>query len=186
MLKDNYTKYRTDKFSTHSYLGIYGQLFDPRKDSVKNCLEVGIQRGGSMILWSDLFPQAHIYGADIIPLPNDFVLTDRMTHLVGDAYDVNFIKKHFGEMKFDVLVDDGPHTLPSMLFFAQHYSKLLAPKGALVIEDIQSPAWIHQIINSLPSELRSKAKFIDNKSAVSPVVGKPVGDDIILYIDLKE
>ena len=177
MLKDNYTKYKTDKFSTHSYLGIYSQLFDPRKDSVKNVLEIGVQNGGSLVLWSDLFPDAHIYGADIKPLPDTFVLTDRMTHIPGNAYDVSFMNTHFNNMKFDVLVDDGPHTLESMLFFAKHYSGLLAPGGALAIEDVASPTWIPKIIMAFPKEYQSKVKYIDRKS-------QRAQDDIIIYMEL--
>lgn len=178
MLKDNYKKYRTDKFSTHSYLEPYGMLFDHRGEDVKNVLEIGIQNGGSLEIWSDLFPKAKIYGVDINPLPSTFQLSDRMTHIIGNAYDVNFINKHFNSMKFDVIIDDGPHTLDSMLFFARHYSYLLANNGVMAIEDVASPTWINQIIKTFPATLQPKVKFIDYKSG-----NRNVWDDILIYVD---
>lgn len=182
MLKDTYTKYYTDKFSAHSYLDIYCQLFDKRKDSVLNVLEIGIQSGGSMVLWSELFPNAHIYGVDIKPLPPKFQLTDRMTHIVGNAYDVGFMNKYFENMKFDVMVDDGPHTLDSFLFFAKNYSKLLAPGGALVIEDIGGPNYVPPIKLAFPKEYQSKIKHI-TKNFNRKDNGKPAQDTLV-YLEI--
>jgi hypothetical protein len=38
--------------------------------------------------------------------------------------------------RFDVMIDDGPHTLESMLKFIRLYSKLMTDNGILIIEDI--------------------------------------------------
>ena len=57
---------RTDKNTVHSYLPLYQQLLINKKETAKNVLEVGIQNGGSIKLWSDFFKNATVYGLDII------------------------------------------------------------------------------------------------------------------------
>ena len=47
------------------------------------------------------------------------------------------------DIKFDFIIDDGPHTLESMIFTLIHYSKLLTPTGILIIEDIPSIDWAY-------------------------------------------
>lgn len=163
MLKNIIKNYRTDKFTSHTYLNVYEDVFKTHKDSIKNLLEIGVQYGLSIQLWNDFLPNAKIYGVDIIPLPNDFVLSDRMTHIIGDAYDVNFMQKYFNNIEFDLIIDDGPHTLESMEFFSKHYNKLLTENGVMIIEDIPVFEWTKKIINALPNKLQNKAKIIDNR-----------------------
>jgi hypothetical protein len=38
---------------------------------------------------------------------------------------------------FDVIIDDGPHTLQSQIFAVNSYFPMLKPGGILIIEDIQ-------------------------------------------------
>ena len=106
-----------------------------------------------------------IYGLDITDMPQDIINAskDRITLFKANAYDQNFIKENFinKNITFDLLMDDGPHSLESMQFFARHYSSLLAPNGIMIIEDIPSLEWIPKIINSFPLNLQSKARAID-------------------------
>ena len=44
---------RTDKNTRHSYLPLYQELLIKKKETATNVLEVGIQMGGSIKLWSD-------------------------------------------------------------------------------------------------------------------------------------
>ena len=45
---------------------MYEQLFNSKKETAKNILEVGICNGGSTKLCSDYFTTANIYGLDIM------------------------------------------------------------------------------------------------------------------------
>ena len=165
MLKNIFQKYQTDKFTSHCYLEIYAEIFDPIKEQINNLLEIGVWKGGSMSLWNDYFLDANIYGIDINDLPIDFIIKPRMTFYKDNAYDINFIQQNFIDksITFDVLIDDGPHTLSSMQFFAQHYSKLLNNNGILVIEDIPDINWIQQIIKLFSVELQDKYKVVDKR-----------------------
>ena len=156
-------KYPTDKFTRHSYLAIYENLFEPIRENVKNVLEVGIQDGYSFSLWNEYFFNAVVYGVDIIELPPNFTMMNRMAFYKGDAYNIEFVQQNFSNKSFDVLIDDGPHTLPSMVFFAQHYSKLLNLGGVLVIEDIQDIDWVPLIIDAFPHELQGMTEVLDKR-----------------------
>ena len=54
-----------------------------------------------------------------------------------DAYkssSMGLIKDKYG--KFDIIIDDGPHTMESQIFFLDHYSELLNDNGVLICEDV--------------------------------------------------
>lgn len=180
MLKSFIGKYATDKFTEHTYSEPYQYLLDPRKDTAKNVLEIGVQNGGSMLLFHDFFSNAHIYGMDVIPLPKEFILKERMAHILSNAYDLKLIKDKFSNQLFDVIIDDGPHSLDSMLFTAKNYSTLLAPNGTLIIEDIPSIEWVTKIINEFPNQFKSKVRIFDNRYI------RNRWDDILVAIDNRD
>lgn len=153
----------TDKFTSHRYLETYEQLFLPIKNRVKNVLEIGIWLGGSIQMWHDLFIDSTIYAADITEAPDFLKNNSRIILFEEDAYNKSFISRNFINplIQFDVMIDDGPHSLESMQFFAAHYGQLLAPGGIMVIEDIPDANWPSQIINHLPNDLKSKARVVD-------------------------
>lgn len=155
----------TDKFTGHRYLDTYDEVFGPRKLTAKNILEIGVDQGGSLLLWRDFFPNANIYGLDIKNNPPelDKYSKDRITYINQNAYDVNCVRENFEYkgMQFDIIIDDGPHSLESMLFFVEHYSVILAPGGVMVIEDIPAIEWTSQIMDKVPAQLKSKSRAVD-------------------------
>lgn len=164
MIKDLFKEelYKTDKFTSHAYLDTYEKVLAPLKDKKMNLLEIGVEYGGSVLFWRDYFLNTEIFCADIKDKPEVLINTpDRINYFQGNAYDNAFINNHFVSRHYDVIIDDGPHTLESMNFFAQHYSQLLAPNGILIVEDIPVLEWTPTIINHLPAHLRAKAQVID-------------------------
>ena len=134
----------TDKNTEHSYLELYENIMHKNKFTAKNILEIGINVGGSIKLWNDYFINATIYGLDIIESPDFLNKYPRINTFKINAYTIDsvnyFVEK---DIKFDFIIDDGPHTLESMIFTLIHYSKLLTPRGVLIIEDIQSIEWAY-------------------------------------------
>ena len=168
--------YNTDKFTGHSYLDTYNELFSPIKDKVKSILEIGIQKGESLLMWKDLFPNAEIYGAEI----NLSALTinpyqDRIIIKQGDAYTHPF-RELFKDKKFDIIIDDGSHLIEHMEFFCKYYPNLLNPGGILIVEDIAYFPHAQQLIQALPKELQSKAQIVDLRSI------KGRWDDVLLVV----
>lgn len=170
----------TDKSWAHQYIHVYQALFEPIRTKVKTVLELGIWDGGSLRMWRDYFDKAQITGIDITDRVNGMTGEERISTIFTDAYTHEAIAA-FGT-KFDVIVDDGPHTLASQQFCAAHYSALLSPKGILVIEDIPDPSWIPQIAAVVPVELQPYMYAIDRRIAPNR---QSVNDELMFVIDLR-
>ena len=180
----------TDKNTSHSYISTYERLFSSKKMFKNNILEIGIgepkqnkENGGSIKLWHDYFPNSTIYGLDIhdISNVNDIIKNnDRIKLFTSiNAYDTTFIENTFvkNDIKFDILIDDGPHTLDSMIFFVTHYLPLLNETGVLVIEDIPDITWINILIQNVPEEYRNFIQIEDLRHV------KNRWDDIMFIIN---
>jgi hypothetical protein len=174
---------RTDKNSTHSYLPLYQSLLIKKKESAKNVLEIGICGGGSIKLWSDFFLNANVYGLDIMNIQNvweDIKNKEKIIlHTSIDAYNNDFFTKYFLNqyIKFDFMLDDGPHTLESMKQFIKLYSQIMTDDGILIIEDVQSWDWIDTLKNEVPENLKQFIKIYDLRP------NKNRYDDIVFTID---
>jgi hypothetical protein len=174
---------RTDKNTTHSYLPLYQQLLISKKDTAKNVLEVGIQQAGSIQLWSKFFTNANVYGLDIMHIDEVWEEVKNKEKIIlytsVDAYNSDFFINTFlnRNVKFDFMLDDGPHTLESMIQFIKLYSHLLTDDGILIIEDVQSWGWIDVLINQVPQHLKPFIKTYDLRP------NKDRYDDIVFTID---
>jgi glutaredoxin-related protein len=174
----------TDKNTDHSYLDLYQELLYSKKATAKNVLEVGIgdfnyKNGGSIKLWCDFFTNATVYGLDVLSidrvideLKNDLRV---VLYMSTDAYDENIFKNIFlnKNIKFDFMLDDGPHSLESMKQFIKLYSQIMTDDGILIIEDIQSLDWISILINEVPENLKQFVKVYDlrpNKNRYDDIV----------------
>jgi cephalosporin hydroxylase len=174
---------RTDKNTTHSYLPLYQNLLIKKKESAKNVLEIGIWLGGSIKLWSDFFLNANVYGLDITNIENIWEGIKNkekiILHTSIDAYNNDFFITHFlnKNIKFDFVLDDGPHTLESMKQFIKLYSQIMTDDGILIIEDVESWDWIDTLKNEVPENLKQFIKIYDLRSI------KNRYDDIVFTID---
>jgi len=174
---------RTDKNTNHSYLDLYQNLLCSKKDSARNVLEIGIFNGGSIKLWYDYFQNATIYALDIMEdifIYHELKGKDRIKlYPSTNAYDEDFFKTNLLDTnnKFDVMLDDGPHTLESMKTFIRLYSQLMTDDGILIVEDIQSIDWIPALINEVPEHLKQYINVYDLRHK------KGRYDDIVLTID---
>jgi hypothetical protein len=178
----------TDKNTTHSYLELYEKLLFRKKETAKYVLEIGIgdfgeKNGGSIKLWKDYFENAKIIAIDILPINSvidELINNERIAlYTETDAYNEEFIKNNLENqnIKLDFILDDGPHTLESMLNCIQLYSNILADDGILIIEDVQSWDWIAILENAVPEHLKKYIKSYDLRQ------NKNRYDDIVFTID---
>jgi hypothetical protein len=178
----------TDKNTVHSYLELYETLLSPKKNTAKNILEIGIgdfkeKNGGSIKLWKAYFPNAKIYALDILPKNRvlDEIINDERVVLFTstNAYDEKFFNENIlkKNLKFDLMLDDGPHTLESMKTFIRLYSKVMTDDGILIIEDIQSIDWWPILYREVPQHLKKFVKPYDLRK------NKNRYDDMIFTID---
>ena len=175
----------TDKNTVHSYINTYEKLFEKKCESAENILEVGIgnfsnRNGGSLLLWAEYFKNATITGIDILPIErvyDEVIQHPRIkTYTRSNAYNVEFVHGNVKE-KLDIAIDDGPHTLESMIDFIKLYSPLLKDDGILVVEDVQNYDWIEYLKLAVPEELRKYIKIFDLRK------NKNRYDDILFVVD---
>jgi len=159
-LNQGYSEGGTDKNTCHSYIeNFYEKVFEPYKESKIDLLEIGIETGGSLKLWKEYFLNSKsIIGIDISDgkIDQRYRNIDGVTINIGDAYDEKFSKKF---EQFDIIIDDGPHTLESQLKSVELYLPKLKEDGLFIIEDIQSI----EHFDSLIEKSKKVCELIDNQ-----------------------
>ena len=170
----------TDKGSAHTYTGMYEGILSQYKNKDCTLLEIGVQSGGSALLWSRYLPNAKFSFADIDqvnPLVLDMIGDKCIFHL-GDAYSdygSNAIKSARPD-GFDIIIDDGPHTLQSMIECIRRYLPIVKKEGYLIIEDVQDISWCDILKNEVPLEYRKNIEIVDTRNF------KNRYDDIVFII----
>lgn len=148
--------YRTDKNDLHCYVDrVYEELFGAIRHSTRRILEIGVETGGSLCMWREYFPNATVTGVDLKPCPQ-VVDRGRIEVVVGDAYSYDTADSIHGG--FDVVIDDGPHTLESMTFVVLNYLQKVRPGGLLVIEDIPDFNWTNILRRLMPAGHRTEVR----------------------------
>ena len=141
----------TDKQVLHSYGPVYEQLLSPLKKANVTVLEVGVQLGGSLLLWHDFLPNSVVIGIDTQDIIDPSIMPRmdplRCAVLFMDAYDNGTISKvqQLAPNGIDVAIDDGPHSLASQQRFLELYLPLLNNGGMAIIEDVQDYSWFDSL-----------------------------------------
>lgn len=147
---------RTDKHTGHDYVdGFYEEEFKKYKNVAKNVLEIGIFSGGSIALWKKYFTEATIFAVDInfdLILP-EFKNIKGVNYHQKDAYTDEFLNII---PNMDIIVDDGPHSLESMKYVVQNYSRKVNTGGIIVIEDVQDISWTTSLLELVPSNFTAE------------------------------
>jgi len=131
----------TDKGTVHCYIDEwYNSEFTPIRYDKLNILEIGINKGDSLILWRDWFINSEITGIDNKSEMNDddIDIVDKIRGvnvIYGDACSP-FTYDSFEDNTFDYIIDDGPHTLESQINCVKNWFSKLKPNGKIIIEDI--------------------------------------------------
>lgn len=126
--------YKTDKASEHSYGPFYDTLFKHfDRFAPLNILELGVQGGGSLLAWKEYFPNGNIWGIDISDSRRKEYKSDKVHFIKADLRDMPI------DGRFNFIIDDSDHFLGTQMFIVENYYPLLASRGVLVIEDVQSP-----------------------------------------------
>ena len=149
-LCDIANKYGTDKCPTHkglrpghSYTPFYETLFRAGGYAVKFVLEIGIERGASLRMWRDFFPQATVVGLDIVP--ENLIQEDRIfSLLINPVLSIEGLKPG----GFNVIVDDGSHNPDDQIAAFLNLFPLLSTQGIYIIEDVQR-GFVSYVRNSL-------------------------------------
>ena len=163
-------KYGSDKCPQikHSYTPFYYNLLKDRQQTIKKVLEMGIgtykdmkhvdrvfdprlnrhyQKGASLKMWRDFFPNAQIYGADYEP--DTLFQEERIETFLCDERKkedlIGLVEKTGSDI--DLFVDDGSHQKEHQIFLCQTIKPLLKDDVIYIIEDVGFPDHIKEALN---------------------------------------
>ena len=155
------TRHGSDKGAGwHTYTTVYARLLGRRVSEPLRIFEMGIGTGtpgvgsnmgaysapgASLRGWRDLFPHAEIYGADI---DRAVLFTEnRIQTAYCDQRDAETIRALWAQpalrTPFDVIVDDGLHTIEGNVSFLTGSLQHVRPGGLYMIEDIMGSTLDH-------------------------------------------
>jgi len=136
-------QYHSDKIA-NCYLERYDPIFEPWLEKKIVLLELGVEKGGSLLLWRDYFPLATIVGIDI-QLPKGFQPTERIHVFEGSQADPQFLSRVANDIApegFDIIIDDASHIGElTKIAFWHLFDNHLKPGGMYVIEDWGTGYW---------------------------------------------
>jgi len=133
-------------YATHTGRGMWkwGQALDmyqthlgPLAARAGNMLEIGVQSGGSVLMYHSVLPQFHYYGMDVNRNCVDF--QDATTTIyIGDQASVPAWATFFSTIQpqLDICIDDGGHQAHQMLTTIQQVLPHMNAGGFFLTEDI--------------------------------------------------
>lgn len=133
----------TDKNDWHGFCDYYEETLSEYQDKDVSILELGTNYGCSAILWHDFLPNSKMLLLDIQETMNpkcwEIMDNDRFTYANCDAYDFDNVEEvtNLFPDGFDIVFDDGPHTLESQKKCIEYYLPILKDGGTMFIEDVQ-------------------------------------------------
>ena len=110
-------------------------------------LEVGVLNGHSIQLWKDYFTNAKIYGMEKAEVyGGDFKC---------DSLNKTEVDKALGDLKFDIIIDDGDHHPESQIKTYKNLKNRLNDGGLYIIEDIHGPKYNNYIYEREVNKIKS-------------------------------
>ncbi len=123
---------------------VYERHFSPLRQKAVTLLEIGIYRGGSLLLWRDYFSKGKIIGLDLHPVTLDDP-SGRVITYQGDQQDTVLLDRVAAEQApsgFDIIIDDGSHLGEiTRKTFVHLFPRHLRTDGLYVIEDWGAGYW---------------------------------------------
>ena len=128
-------KYPTSK-NRSGFVELYEDFFESFRNKKINILEIGVDNGDSLRLWSEYFTNANICGIDI--KKKQFQI-NKVNILCGDQSDELFLKSVVDKYRnFDIIIDDGSHVSKHIISSFNFLFKYLNKDGLYIIEDLQT------------------------------------------------
>ena len=152
-------KYKSDKNlgsdpsqEGHCYGPGYDHVFELFNVNAElNILEIGVQKGGSLVAWKEYFPNASIYGIDIEDQVLDEYRRADFNYLIADIKS-DEAKQWLKEKTFDIIIDDGSHKPYDIMYVVDNFLKNLNKNGFMILEDCWNPEqWISFVQDLVPA-----------------------------------
>jgi hypothetical protein len=151
--------FNTDKATHHNFTEFYDGYFDQMRNESLNILEIGIWKGESLKMWKEYSPNSTIYGLDINNLKH--LEEDRIFIEQADQTDINRMNTVFPSVKFDIIIDDGGHSMYQQQLTLISMLHRLKRGGYFIVEDLHTSLEPHPFYNNDPSK-RTALELIEN------------------------
>lgn len=127
-----------------AYLREYDRILSIYRDRAINLLEIGVQNGGSLEIWSEYFHNAKaIVGCDINPACDQLRFDDaRVVLICGDANSDESERRIVEHAPWlDIVIDDGSHRSSDIVKSFARYFPRLRDGGVFLVEDLHCSYW---------------------------------------------
>lgn len=170
-------KHSTDKAVDHKFTPFYHEKVQHLRNKPLNVLEIGVFHAQSLRTWRDYFANAIIHGFDIDD--RRCYQEERIIIEQGDQTDVPFITTVFGNVVFDLIVDDGGHTMYQQQTTLVNIFDRLKSGGLYILEDLHT-SLLHpnknsttlKLLNDIANNSTSYSGFEVSESAIMKVVSQ--------------
>jgi len=147
------------------YFFIYDRIFSRFLEEGKpiRILEIGVQNGGSLEIWKKYLPQnSEIHGIDINEKCLQLKFNEGISFHLGSATDINFMEKTFGDIQFDVILDDGSHICSDVIQTFEYLFPKIKNGGCYIVEDMHTSYWKNYGGGNNKSSIEYFKKLIDS------------------------
>lgn len=124
-----------------NYLEIYDDVFHKFIGKYPNYLEIGVQNGGSLQIATKFFKNGNIYGVDVNPKVCKMYLGHNIKTYCFDIKNKEKIYEYFGNVDFDIILDDGSHLNPDIISAFRILFSKINPGGIYAVEDLHTSYW---------------------------------------------
>jgi O-antigen biosynthesis protein len=125
------------------YFNQYEEKFSEYKNFSVKILEIGIENGGSLEIYSKYFSNAElILGCDKNRNCKNLQYDNQnIKIIIGDANEEKTKNEVIKHSKFDIIIDDGSHGSPDIVGTFCNYFNYLKDDGIFIIEDLHCSYW---------------------------------------------
>lgn len=191
-LENLLSDFDTDKGNGHNYIEYYNNILTPLESVECNIMEIGILHGESIRLWHKALPKANIFALDNFSHstlnPSNILQVKEKVNSLSRATLIEPVDSRSPEevsskikplgKKFDVIIDDGDHSVEAQLQTFANFFPYLSKGGVYIIEDVLGMA----AAGRLASEIRRQHS--DVKLCIQAFNFLYRHDDIIVEVRL--
>jgi hypothetical protein len=129
-----------DKAVDHLFTEVYDDIFSQYKSP--RILEIGVHYGASIDMYLQYFENPYVVGMDI---EQKIALDPRWRFVLGDQTNPTDLDKCVESEPFDIILDDGGHTMRQQQITFGHLFKHVKSGGYYILEDLHTSAYAEYI-----------------------------------------
>lgn len=154
-----------------SYFDVYERTFARFVGRGITFVEVGVDAGGSLLMWKAYFQNARIIGVDINPDARELA-RHGVEIFIGDQASEAFWDEFYKAVgPIDVLLDDGGHHNREQIVTVDRALPQVRDHGVVLVEDVHT-SYMRQFLNPARHSFINFAKhLVDSVNAGAPGVG---------------